>query len=80
MSKPYKHLENHERDLLSVLKSKGKSMLEIAEIFQRSPATISRELKRNAPPVRTGYYLAYKAQERAVNKTVNSRTHKRLKI
>ena len=79
MPKPYKHLTNHDRDLLSVLKSKGKSVREIAKILQRSPATISRELKRNAPPVHTGYYLAHKAHERAANRAVTSRTHTRLK-
>jgi len=79
MPKPYKHLTNHERDLLSVLKSQGKSVREIARALQRSPATISRELKRNAPPVHIGYYLAHKAHERAVNRAVSSRTHTRLK-
>lgn len=79
MPKPYKHLTQHERDLLSVLKSKGKPVREIAQVLQRNPATISRELKRNAPPVYTGYYLAHKAQERAVSRAVASRTHQRLK-
>lgn len=79
MPKPYKHLTNHDRDLLSVLKSKGKSVREIATALHRSPATISRELKRNAPPVYTGYYLAHKAHERAVNRAITSRTHARLK-
>ena len=79
MPKPYKHLTNHERDLLSVLKSKGQSVREIAEALKRSPATISRELKRNAPPVHTGYYLAHKAHERAVSRAITCRTHKRLK-
>ena len=79
MPKPYKHLTNHERDLLSVLKSKGQSVREIAKALNRSPATISRELKRNAPPVHTGYYLAHKAHERAVTRGISCRTHKRLK-
>jgi IS30 family transposase len=79
MPNPYKHLEKHERDLLSVLRSKGKSIRGIADILQRSPATISRELKRNAPPVHTGYYLAHKAHERAAKRAVTSRTNKRLR-
>jgi IS30 family transposase len=60
--KTYKHLNSDERDHLAVLKSKGKSLREIARILKRSPSTVSRELKRNAPPVYTGYYLAHKAQ------------------
>jgi len=79
MPKPYKHLTEHDRDLLSVLNSKGQSVREIAKVLQRSPATISRELKRNAPPVHMGYYLAHKAHERAVNRAIACRTHKRLK-
>lgn len=79
MPKPYKHLTNHERDLLSVLKSKGHKIREIARALNRDPGTISRELNRNAPPLHTGYYLAHKAQERATKRAVASRTHKRLK-
>ncbi len=79
MPKPYKHLTNHERDLLSVLKSKGQSVREIAKALNRSPATVSRELKRNAPPVHTGYYLAHKAHDRAVSRAITCRTHQRLK-
>lgn len=79
MPKPYKHFTSYERDLLSVLKSKGKSLREIARVLKRDPATISRELKRNAPPVHTGYYLAHKAHDRATNRACQSRTHQRLK-
>ena len=79
MPKPYKHLTSYERDLLSVLKSKGKSLREIARELERDPGTISRELKRNVPPVRTGYYLAHKAHDRARNRAKESRTHERLK-
>jgi len=79
MPKSYTHITNDERDLLSVLKSQGQSVRGIAKTLKRSPATISRELKRNAPPVHTGYYLSHKAQERAINRAVASRTHKRLK-
>jgi transposase, IS30 family len=79
MPKPYKHLTNHDRDLLSVLRSKGKSLREIARVLNRDPSTISRELKRNAPPIYTGYYLAHKAHTRAVNRAIAGRTHKRLK-
>jgi IS30 family transposase len=79
MPKSYKHLTQDDRDLISILKSKGKSIREIARALNRDPATISRELKRNAPPVYTGYYLAHKAHTRAVNRAISSRTHTRLK-
>lgn len=79
MPTTYKHLDNHERDLLSVLKSQGKSIREIAKVLGRSPGTLSRELRRNAPPVRTGYYLAHKAQKRSEERNRISRSHRRLK-
>ena len=77
--KTYKHLNPNERDHLAVLKSKGKSLREIAKLLNRSPSTLSRELKRNAPPVYTGYYLAHKAQERADKRNRESHRRKRLK-
>jgi len=77
--KTYQHLNTNERDLLAVLKSKDKSLREIAEILKRSPSTLSRELKRNAPPVYTGYYLAHKAQERADKRNQQSHRRPRLK-
>jgi IS30 family transposase len=79
MPKTYKQLNTDERDLLAVLKSKGKSLREIAKILKRSPSTLSRELKRNAPPVYTGYYLAHKAQERANKRKHESHRRQRLK-
>jgi len=77
--KTYEHLNANERDLLAVLKSKDKSLREIAEILKRSPSTLSRELKRNTPPVYTGYYLSHKAQERADRRNHESHRRPRLK-
>lgn len=79
MPKTYKHLNTNERDLLAVLKSKGKSLREISKFLKRSPSTLSRELKRNAPPVYTGYYLSHKAQERADKRNRESHRRRRLK-
>ncbi|MDP2971863.1 MAG: IS30 family transposase [Deltaproteobacteria bacterium] len=77
--KTYKHLDANERDILAVLKSKGKSLREIATILKRSPSTLSRELRRNAPPVYAGYYLSHKAQERADKRNRESHRRQRLK-
>jgi len=79
MSKTYQHLNSHERDLLAVLKSKGQSLRAIAAVLGRNHGTISRELKRNAPPVYTGYYLAHKAQARAEQRNRFSHRRARLK-
>ncbi len=79
MPRTYKHLDVEERDILAVLKSQGHSLREIAGILNRSPSTLCRELKRNAAPVYTGYYLPHKAQERADNRNRNSHRRRRLK-
>ena len=79
MPKTYKQLNPNERDILSVLKSKGKSLREIASVLKRSPSTLSRELKRNAPPIYTGYYLSHKAQGRAERRKCESHQKQRLK-
>jgi IS30 family transposase len=79
MPKTYRQLNPNERDILAVLKSKGESLREIARVLKRSPSTLSRELKRNAPPVYTGYYLAHKAQERANKRKHESHGRQRLK-
>lgn len=79
MPRPYKHLDHHERDLLAVLRSQGQSLRRIAKTLGRDPGTLSRELRRNAPPVRTGYYLAHKAQKRSDERNRRARSHRRLK-
>jgi IS30 family transposase len=79
MPKTYKHLSIEKRDILAVLKSQGHSLRQIATVLNRSPSTLSRELKRNAPPVYTGYYLAHKAQGRADKRKHESHRRQRLK-
>ena len=59
----YKHLTINERACVYQLKQLGMSIRKIAEALDRSPSTISRELKRNF----CGYkfkYLPHKAQEK----------------
>lgn len=65
MPKHYRHLSADERDHMAVLRSEGVPLRAIARVLGRDPATISRELTRNAPPLHTGYYLPHKAQARA---------------
>ncbi len=79
MPTTYTHLTSHERDLLAVLRSQGRSLRQIAHVLARDPGTLSRELRRNAPPVHTGYYLAHKAHQRAEDRNRFSRSHRRLK-
>lgn len=79
MGTRYKHLSKEERDLIAVLKATGCSMRGIGESLGRDKATISRELRRNAPEIRKGYYLSHKAQERAKERWSVSHFRNRLK-
>ncbi len=77
--KTYKQLTEDERTLISILKAKGNSIRCIAKKLKRDPSTISRELRRNSPPVYTEYYLGNKAHERASKRKSQAHKRKRLK-
>lgn len=79
MPKPYQHLSQRERDMIAVLRSRGETLRAIARRLDRDPATISRELRRNSPPVHRGYYLPHKAQARARLRWQGTHTRPRLK-
>ena len=60
----YRHLTAEERDRIAALQAEGQSVRAIAQALGRSPATISRELRRNAlasgayrPTIAEGSYL-----------------------
>ena len=65
--------------MIAVLRGEGRTLRFIAKKMKRDPGTLSRELKRNAPPVHTGYYLPHKAHERALNRNRESHQRERLK-
>lgn len=75
----YTHLSQDERDIIAVLRGEGHTLRSIAKQMNRNPGTLSRELKRNAPPIHTGYYLPHKAHERAVLRNQYSHRRERLK-
>jgi len=79
MGKKYQHLSKEERDMITVLKAKDYTLGDIADELGRDKSTISRELQRNAPEIRKGYYLSHKAQERARSRWVSSHSRSRLK-
>lgn len=78
MTKPYQHLNITEREQINLFRARGQSLREIAKNLGRSHTTLSRELRRNAPPVRQGYYLAHKAHLRACLR--NQLSHKRARL
>jgi IS30 family transposase len=79
MGTRYQHLSKEERDLIAVYKAQGCSLREIGARIGRDKATISRELRRNAPEIHKGYYLSHKAQERAQGRWVAVHIRARLK-
>ena len=79
MNKTYNHLSPEERDELAVLRGKGHSIRSIAKHLGRSHSSLVRELRRNAPPIRSDYYLAHKAQQRADERRRIAVRRKRLK-
>jgi IS30 family transposase len=78
MKKSYEQLGLEERDQIAVFRAEGCGIREIARRLRRDASTVSRELRRNAAAVNTGYYLSSKAEERAV--TRKQQTGQRLKL
>lgn len=76
MGRSYEHLGAEERGAIFAMKLEGRSTREIARALQRSPSTISRELRRNGwrpehertamgRPTIAGGYNAVRAGQRA---------------
>jgi len=62
---PYKHLSIEERELIQKLIWEKQSIRHIAQVLDRSPSSISREIQKNKPPIRK-QYTPRLAHERAV--------------
>lgn len=75
----YGHLDITERESIGLLKAEKKSKREIGRLLGRSHTTIGRELEVNTPPINKGYFLAYKAQERADTRWKEAHKRRRLK-
>ena len=69
------HLTLIERDKITILKSDGLSIRQIARILDRSPSTISRELNRNNAVYFRGKYIGSQTHINVSNNWINS--HKR---
>ena len=63
--KKHSHLSLEEREEIAIGLENGMKQGEIALRIGRSPSTISRELQRNSPSLRTVKYRANRAQMRA---------------
>jgi IS30 family transposase len=79
MARHYRHLSADERDRLALLKTQGLSIRAMGRALGRDPATISRELARNAAPVYRGVYLPHRAHARAAARSRGAVCHGRLR-
>ena len=64
-TKKYSHLNLEEREEIAIGLENGMKLYEIASLLNRSPSTISREIKRNNPSIRLVRYRANRAQLKA---------------
>jgi IS30 family transposase len=78
MARGYRQLSLEERDRITEMKAEGSSLRAIAEELGRSPATMSREVRRNCSPSYR-LYLSHRAHERAVKRKKESGQRPRLK-
>jgi len=78
MKKTYKHLNIQERERILELKWEGRSLTAIAKDTGRSPATISRELRRNGGQ-KIRKYSPSLAQTRAIKRRSSRGRNLRLK-
>ena len=76
--KKYSHLNMEEREEIAIYLEKGLKQYEIALKLNRSPSTISRELRRNIPCKNSVRYRANRAQQRADER--KKENHKRQRI
>jgi transposase, IS30 family len=75
----YQQLSYDERVRIALLLEAGLSLREISEELERSPSTISREVRRNFPPSKTGNHLAVNAHQLAQIRKISSRRYPRLR-
>lgn len=77
MHSRYQHLGLKERELIDKMHRDGRSIRQMGRVLDRSPSTISRELRRNRSPIQH-YYMDHRAQERADKR--RSRASRRMRL
>lgn len=75
----YSQITQAEREEIAIFRKLGLSIREIARQLERSPSSISRELRRNQPPINKCAYRAHSAQKRANERKQKAHKRERLK-
>jgi len=76
MTRRYRQLQAEERVTLAALRQQGQSLRQIAAVLQRSPATLSRELRRNGS---AGGYASAPAQREHEARRLHARPARKLR-
>jgi IS30 family transposase len=76
--KYYTHQSLTEREEIAIALTQGQSLRSIARSLGRSPSSISREIRRNAPPLNKVKYRGNRAQKRAEDRSRYSHARERL--
>jgi IS30 family transposase len=76
--KKYSHLTIEEREEIAIGLENDLKQYEIANLLGRCPSTISREIKRNNPSIRSVRYRANRAQTRADERKEKSHRKQRI--
>lgn len=76
--KKYSHLSLAEREEIAIGLENGMNQLEIAELLDRCPSTISREIRRNNPEKNIVKYRANRSQLRADERKEQKNKRKRI--
>jgi IS30 family transposase len=73
MGRSYEQLSHEERCRIAELRREGRSLRQIAAALDRSPSSITRELKRNAGSQPAGYRPDYAQQQAAARRWSGAR-------
>jgi IS30 family transposase len=76
--KCYTHLSLAEREEIAIALEQGQSLRSIAFSLGRSPSSVSREVKRNSPPLNKVRYRGNRAQRQAEDRSRRSHAKERL--
>jgi IS30 family transposase len=74
----YTHFTRDEREEIAIGLERGESIQTIAKKLGRSPSSVSREVKRNTPPLRQVRYRGNRAHQRATERSRQSHARERL--
>ena len=77
-TKKYSHLSFEEREEIAIGLENGIKQYKIAELLNRNPSTISREIKRNISTIKNIGYRANRAQPKADKRKIQSHCRQRI--